>query len=183
MAKLGKPGQLSERQARFAREYVKDFNASQAAIRSGYSAKTARGIGSRLLTYENVQTAIQSLAAKAAVKQGITIDRVNQELARLAFSDPRKLFHEGGRAKLPNEWDDDTAAAVSGIETDEVFLKKGEAEDGSPEFLEKVTTRKIKQWDKVRALAQCVQILGMAKTPEAGATSSLAITIIPYSGK
>jgi phage terminase small subunit len=43
-------------------------------------------------------------------------DRVLLEIARLGFSDLRRLFHEDGRLKGPHEWDDDTAASISSIE-------------------------------------------------------------------
>lgn len=52
---------LNEKQKKFCREYIKDFNATQSAIRAGYSQKTARPIGSRLLTYVAVQKYIKML--------------------------------------------------------------------------------------------------------------------------
>lgn len=179
---------LEDRRARFAAEYAKDFNATQAAIRSGYSPgknnRSAEVQGSRLLSDVEVQAMIQSHHKQAALKTGITVERVQQELARIAFSDARKMFRDDGTMKAPAEWDDDTAAVVAGIETTETTLKGEPLEgDDDREYLEKVITRKIKRWDKGRALAECVAILGMGKSINPAESGGLSITIIPYGAK
>lgn len=71
----------------FAREYLIDLNATQAAIRAGYSARTAKQQGQRLLTRDDVQAAIQSAMAKRAQRTEITADKVLNEYAKLGFSD------------------------------------------------------------------------------------------------
>ena len=63
---------LSEKQKRFCLEYVKDLNATQAAIRSGYSERTAKSQGQRLLTHVDVQALITKL--KQEVAESIKID-------------------------------------------------------------------------------------------------------------
>jgi phage terminase small subunit len=70
----------------FVQNYVKDYNATQAAIRSGYSPKTAKVQGSRLLTYVDVRQAIEALQVKAKEEAGITALEVLKELATLACS-------------------------------------------------------------------------------------------------
>jgi phage terminase small subunit len=55
---------LTEKMKMFCREYVKDFNASEAAIRAGYSKKTARNIGSENLTKPDIQNYIEKLKTK-----------------------------------------------------------------------------------------------------------------------
>lgn len=67
-------------------EYLIDLNATQAAIRAGYSAKTARQIGYQLLTKLHIQNAIAEAQAKAAEKLEITRERVLQEIADIAFT-------------------------------------------------------------------------------------------------
>lgn len=109
--------EITPKQQMFAKEYLVDLNATQSAIRAGYSAKTAEAQGSRLLTNVKVQASIQELMDKRAAKYEITADRVLQEIAKLAFHDPRKFFDADGRIKPINEIDDDTAMALSGIET------------------------------------------------------------------
>jgi phage terminase small subunit len=84
----------------------------------------------------------------------ITQDRVLQELARLAFSDLRRAFNEDGTLKLPNEWDDDTAAAMAGVDTSVTSI--GTAEDPAT-----LTTKKVKVFDKSTALTLAMRHLGM----------------------
>lgn len=67
---------LTPRQAAFIREYLIDLNATQAAIRAGYSPKTARSQGQRLLTNADIQQALEAAQAKAAAKANITVQDV-----------------------------------------------------------------------------------------------------------
>lgn len=67
---------LCERQAAFAREFVVDFNATQAAIRAGYSEKTARTQGSKLLTNLDIQAAIETGKAKVITATELTAEYV-----------------------------------------------------------------------------------------------------------
>jgi len=76
---------LTAKQERFCLEYVVDFNATQAAIRSGYSSKTAGKIGSENLQKPEIQAEIGRLTQKTAAKLEITRERVLQELARLCW--------------------------------------------------------------------------------------------------
>lgn len=101
---------------RFAREYVIDNNATQAAIRAGYSEKTAGSQGFDLLKKPEIAARIGELTKRTLQQADITAERVMLELARLAFADERKLWDENGNLKPPHELDDDTAAAVSSME-------------------------------------------------------------------
>lgn len=178
---------LEDRRARFAQEYAKDLNATQAAIRSGYAAASAHVTGSRLLSDAKVQEMVRSHHNARTAAAGITIERTIKEIARNAYFDSRKLWHTDGRMKSPNEWDDDTAAAVASIEAVETTLFKDE---GGPEtadmfaaengYHEKTMTRKIKTWNKISALQQCIEILGMGKSINPAEAGGLSITIIPH---
>lgn len=75
-----------DRYARFVAEYLKELNATKAAIAAGYSKKTAKQQGCRLLTVVYVATAIREAMAARAERTGITQDRVLYELEQLAFS-------------------------------------------------------------------------------------------------
>lgn len=77
---------LSEKQKRFVQEYLVDLNATAAAKRAGYSAKTACEQGARLLANVKVQAEIQKAMEKRSARTEITQDRVLQELAAVAFS-------------------------------------------------------------------------------------------------
>ena len=65
---------LKDKHESFCEEYVKDSNAKQAAIRAGYSPKTAKQQGHRLLTYVDVQERVAELKAEAAERNRITVD-------------------------------------------------------------------------------------------------------------
>ena len=73
--------------ARFIAEYLLDLNATQAAVRAGYSVKTAKQQGSRLLTNADIAAAIETAQAARVERTGITEARVLAELEGLAFSD------------------------------------------------------------------------------------------------
>ncbi len=72
---------------RFIREYAIDVNGKAAAIRAGYSAKSAEVTASRLLRDEKVRAAADELLEREAAQRGITAGRVLKELEALAFSD------------------------------------------------------------------------------------------------
>lgn len=78
---------MTPKQARFVAEYIVDLNATQAAIRAGYSAKTATKIGSENLRKPDIAAAIQAAQLQRAERTGITQERVLEEVALLAFSD------------------------------------------------------------------------------------------------
>ena len=75
---------LTDKQAAFVREYPVDRNATQAAIRAGYSAKTANQAGSRLLANAKVSRAINEINAQAAENAHVTAQMVLNGLAREA---------------------------------------------------------------------------------------------------
>lgn len=78
---------LTDKQERFCIEYVIDFNATQAAIRAGYSENTANEQGSQNLAKLSVKQRIQELKSKAVEKIEITHEKLLQELRNWAYSD------------------------------------------------------------------------------------------------
>ena len=116
--RLSRADGLNDRQRRFAAEYLKDLNAKQAAIRAGYSAKTADRIGSRLLSHVEVAAAIASGQAKRADRLQIDSDRVLAELARSAFADPAGAFTETGAIRPIHDMPEDVRRAISSYEID-----------------------------------------------------------------
>ena len=144
---------MSPKAERFVTEYLIDLNATQAAIRAGYSAKTANEQGSRLLTNVSVRYALQEAMKARAERTEIKADRVLKELARIAFFDVRRLFNEDGSMKLAHELDDEAAACVAGMETSEI--NAGENVIGQ--------TKKVKIVDKGGALTLAMRHLGMLR--------------------
>lgn len=150
-------GKLTPRQAQFVREYLIDLNGTQAAIRAGFSKKTSNEQAVRLLANVSVRSQIDIAMAERAKRTEITQDRVLQELSRIAFFDPRRMLNADGSPKPINELDDDTAAALAGMDITEEFEGTGEGRV----FVG--YTKKVKVSDKVSALGLAMRHLGMLK--------------------
>ncbi len=133
--------EFSELEARFIREYLVDLNASAAAKRAGYAEKSAQSQGSKLLKRPRVRAAIDEAKAERAKRTEINADNVLRELAKLAFSDIRKLFQDGSLIAI-DHLGDDVAPAVAGVDVVTKNLGEGEVE----------YIAKIKLWDKLGAL-------------------------------
>mgnify|MGYP003745358937 CR=1 FL=1 len=82
---------LSAKQQRFVDEYLVDLNATQAAIRAGYSEKTAGAQGFDLLKKPEIEAAIAEAMKRRSKRTDVTQDRVVKELAAMAFYDPADL--------------------------------------------------------------------------------------------
>jgi phage terminase small subunit len=117
---------LTKRQEIFVAEYCVRLDAKAAAIKAGYSKKTAESQGCQLLKNPKVAAAIAKKVGKVCGKLEISQERVLQEIAKLAFFDPRKLFESDGSPKQLHELDDETAMAVAGFEFIELFEGTGD---------------------------------------------------------
>jgi phage terminase small subunit len=82
---------LTPKQEAFVKEYLLDLNATQAAIRAGYSAKTAKEQGGRLLTKVPVMRALSKAQIKRAERVEITADMVLQQWWAIATADPNSV--------------------------------------------------------------------------------------------
>jgi phage terminase small subunit len=149
---------LTDKQKKFCEEYLIDLNATQAAIRAGYSEKTAYSIASENLIKPEVQEYIQDRQKELQAKTEVTQMRVLKELARVAFLDIRKFYDDNGKLKQPHELDDDAAAALAGIDVTEEFEYKN---NGSREQIG--WTKKVKLHNKLVALDSLAKHLGMYK--------------------
>ena len=145
---------LTPKQQLFVAEYLVDLNATQAAIRAGYSPKTSEQQGSRLLSNAKVQEAIQTARNDRSSRLQVTADRVLEEYAKIAFFDPRRLYDSKGQPIDLRSLDDDTAAAIVGLEITEEFA-------GEEEELRAIIVKKYRLADKVRALDSIARHLGM----------------------
>lgn len=153
---MPKPGQpLTEQQEKFALEYLVDLNARQAAIRAGYSEKTAASQASRLLTNVNIQKLISEGRKKLAHKTEITVERILTEYARIAFMDIRDAYTEDGKLKPIQDMPKDVAAAISGIDFEAMFEGSGEDRTRVGDLV------KIRLSDKTKALDSLSRHLGM----------------------
>lgn len=145
---MAKDKPLTAKQDAFVQEYLIDLNATQAAIRAGYSEKTAYSVGHENLSKPEIAEAIVKAKNDRAERVQVKQDDVLRELMRLGFSDIRKVLTNEGNLLSPADWDDETAASISSIEV--VTRPTNEkAEDGSTVVEH---THKIKTWDKNSAL-------------------------------
>jgi phage terminase small subunit len=148
---------LTPKQERFVQEYLKDLNATGAAKRAGYGEKGAHVAGSRLLKDRKVRAAVDAAQNKRAQRTQVTADRIIQELSAVAFSDLALAFDKGGQLLPLHEMPDTARAALAGVDTEELFEGRGE------ERQLKGLGRKVRNWDKVRALELLMKHNGMLR--------------------
>lgn len=144
---------MNAKQSAFVAEYLIDLNATQAAIRAGYSAKVANRIGSRLLSKEDIKAAIAQGKGRQLERADLSAARVLEELRRIAFTDMRGFFDAAGNLKPITELTAEQGAALAGFE---VIKKNATAGDGVVD-----TIHKFKAWDKIRALEALAKHFGL----------------------
>ncbi|MGJ1211939.1 terminase small subunit [Sphingobacterium multivorum] len=157
---------LTDKQERFVKEYLIDLNATQAAIRAGYKNGE---IGRQLITKNYVSEAIKNAQQEISKRTDITIDRVLNEYAKIAFSDVRNILTPDGGLKDAFEWDDETAGAVASIKSFEVTTPEGEKLG---------TNREIKMYDKLRALDSIGKHLGFFETDNKQKQSQIDVNVL-----
>lgn len=149
---------MTEAQKRFCNEYLIDLNATR-AYKVAYSRckkdETANVNGSKLLRNTKVQEYIAERMKAREERTEITQDMVIKELAKIAFLDIRKLYTENGQLKNIADIDNETAGAISSLETLEEY-------DGYGNDREKIgDTQKVKLLDKTKALELLGRHLGL----------------------
>ena len=140
---------MTKKQKRFVEEYLIDLNATQAAIRAGYSPDSARDIGCENLTKPNIKAAMDRAMAERSRRTGINQDRVIQEIAKLAFLNPVDVIDMDEATVRGEAHRDDTACIAS------VKVKNIPTDDGA------ITEREVKTYDKLKALELLGKHLGM----------------------
>ena len=152
---MARKHKLTEKQKRFVAEYQVDLNGTQAAIRAGYSPKTAEVIANHLVKKSWVLEAIRKETEKRLHEAGVRSDAVLTRMARLGFADIRKLYRNDGTLLPPHEWPEEIAPAVAGVETFEEYQGKGK----DREFIG--YTKKVKLWDPNPSLTNMAKNLGL----------------------
>ena len=167
MAKITKKNEV------FCEEYLIDLNATQAAIRAGYSPDSAGSIGFELLKKPEIRARIDQAMAERSKRTGINADRVLRELGRIAFLNPKDVIDLNTAEVLDTATDDDLAV-IAGVKVKYVPHKDFD-EDGEP-VIEQAIEREVKMADKLKALELCGRHLGMFKdNPEANAPVTVVI--------
>ena len=142
---------LTPKQKLFVEEYLIDLNATQAAIRAGYSPNNADKIGSELLGKTRVSEALKIAMAERSRRTGINQDRILAELAKIALVNPARVVNFDEATIREDALPEDLAAVAS------VKVKRFPTKDG--EGIE----REVKFHDKNKALDLAGRHLGMFK--------------------
>lgn len=153
-----KAGDLTPRQRKFAVEYARDLDGGAAAKRAGYAPRSARFQASKLLRNVAVAAAIAEELGKSLAAARLEVERVDQEIARIAFCDLRRLFRANGTVKPPAEWDAGLAAAVASFEVHERRVAGG---NGKRRGVVRVT--RIRFAEKIGALMLGARRLGLLR--------------------
>ena len=149
---------LNPKQFRFVQEYLQDINATQAAIRAGYSAKTAKQQGSKLLTNLDVKEAIQAGQDALAEKLGISAERVAEELALLGFVDMGTYVTlDASETTVRLDWSDLPEGATRCIQE----ITQEEHTGGKGHEKGQIRRTKFKLYDKKGSLELLGRHLGM----------------------
>lgn len=142
---------LTAKQKRFCEEYLIDLNATQAAIRAGYSVDSAGDIGSENLKKPDIRACIEKAMAERSKRTGINADRVIMELAKIALVNPKNVI-DFTKAGVKHDAPDEDLAAVQSVKVKEMNTDKGDSIE-----------REVRLYDKTKALELLGKHLGMFK--------------------
>ena len=145
---------LTDKQERFCYEYCIDFNATQAAIRAGYSEKTAFTIGSENLRKHYIKERISDMQSNLSETAGISALKVINEHAKIAFSGISKLKDGWMTLKDFESLSDDEKACIQEVQT-----KEARKSDGGDGIIIEAWV-KIKLYDKQKSLESISNLLG-----------------------
>ena len=155
---------LTAKQQCFIDEYLIDLNATQAAIRAGYSPHSAKDIAAENLSKPHIRACIDAAMAQRSKRTGVNQDRIIRELARVAFLNAPNVVNTKDATVLENASEDDTAAIAS-VKVKQTF--------GDFESIE----REIKFADKLKAIELLGRHLGMF-TDNVNLTGTAPVQII-----
>jgi phage terminase small subunit len=157
---MAKKDELTDQQEIFALEIAKTGQQA-AAYRIAYPKSrkwkddSVYSTASKLANTPKILQRVEELKAPAIEKAGVTIEKTITELSRLGFSDIRKFFNPDGSLKNITDLDDDSAAAISSVEVEELFDRSGK------DRVWVGYTKKLKLWDKNSALEKIGKHLKM----------------------
>lgn len=142
---------MTAKQKRFIEEYLIDLNATQAAIRAGYSPDSAADIGSENLRKPDIRARIDKAMAERSKRTGINQDRVLYELAKLAFVNPADVI-DFDEAMIRSDAAEEDLACIQSVKVKTMSGDKGD-----------MTEREVRMYDKKAALELLGKHLGMFK--------------------
>ncbi|MFA6012768.1 MAG: terminase small subunit [Desulfobacteraceae bacterium] len=141
---------MTPKQKLFIQEYIVDLNATQAALRSGYSERTAFRIGAENMQKPVIREAIEFAIKERSERTQLKADAVLKELSHIIFFNVKRIFTADGHLKSLSEMDEADTAAISSMEV---------AERMTGDTTIRVT--RIKFHDKNKAIDSAMRHLGM----------------------
>lgn len=157
------PRPLTAKQARFVAEYLVDANATRAAIRAGYSEKSAGDYACQLLRKTQVREAVNEQRRAQAARTRITADRVLHELARIGFVDIGDVASWGESGAVQVVPSEDMTADHRAALSEVTFTETGGGTTRNGDERERVVTVRVKMHDKAKALGLLCKHLGLLK--------------------
>jgi hypothetical protein len=161
-------GTLEPKQLRFVEEFAIDCNATQAAIRAGYSQRTARQIASENLSKPVIQHAIRERLSQLSKRAEVDADQILGEIDTLSLSDVGELFDwdaETLRMRPIREWPEHFRRSVSSLKVKRYPIEEPQLEAADFEALERIATGKGYSFDISRAIPpeDQARVLGIAR--------------------
>ncbi len=163
---------MNDRQKQFAVDYAKTLNATQAAISAGYSRKTAKQIGSRLLTRPTIRAEVAAALERAKVDAGWLLRR----FVELAEVDVLDLFDARGKLRPLDEIPPAARRLIGSIEYETRWEGRGEE-------AERVDVTKIKLLDRLRVLEGIGKHIAVGAFTESKAATGMLVVLRDYSGR
>lgn len=145
---------LNHKQKKFALEYRVDHNATEAALRAGYSSRGASTQGARLLANAEIRKLIDAADAKVLEKVEAKGDRVLAELGHIGFQDPIGIFNTDGTLKHLETMAPEVRRTIKSLEFEELW-EGNHANDKDGESAGRFVAGRIVKitfWDKVKGL-------------------------------
>lgn len=169
---------LTEKQEKFCREYIWDFNASRAAREAGYSEDTAGKIGSENLQKPEIKARIKELQGDTAELAGISRLMIAEEHKKIAFSSIAHLHDTWIERKAFEKLTPEQKSSIASIET-QIKRVVGEFEEFEVEFI------KIRLYDKQKSLDSLTKMFGYSEPDKVQHSGEVlkGFQIMPASGK
>lgn len=182
---------LMAKQARFVDEYMIDMNATQAAIRAGYSPNNADVTGPRLLGNVGVAEAIAKRREKLAAKAEITQEMIVAELAKLGFSDIRKAIRWNGVLVKEEDSPDggETLVVRTTVSNHVTLIDSADLDDNTAAAIAQISQNatggiSLKMHDKKGALIDLGKMLGyFVEKNETKHTGDITVEIVSFADK
>lgn len=148
---------LTPKQQRFVEEYLTDLNATQAAIRAGYSSRSAKQYADAMLAKPHIAAAVAAAQAARSERTEVTVDYVLQRMVEIDQMDVLDILNDDMTLKPVRDWPRVWRQYLSGFDLSELF-------DGRGDERELIGILKKVRWpDKIKNLELLGRHLGMFK--------------------